>query len=437
MKPVQVGLLGLGTVGGGTVNVLARNQDEIARRAGRAIRITYAAARESSFPDLDTGGIEITDDAFSVVDQPEVDIVVELIGGYEPARELVLRAINNGKHVVTANKALIALHGNEIFAAAQDQGVMVAFEAAVAGGIPIIKALREGLAANRIEWAAGIINGTGNFILTEMRDKGREFSEVLTEAQELGYAEADPTFDVEGIDAAHKLTIIASIAFGIPLQFDKVYTEGIASITPEDVGYAEQLGYRIKHLGFTRRTAEGIELRVHPTLIPYRRLIANVEGVMNAVLIKGDAVGPTLYYGAGAGREPTASAVVADLVDVTRTLTTDPGNRVPHLAFQPERLSDIPVLPIGEVVTAYYLRMQAADRPGVLADVSRILADEDISIEAVLQKEPTAGASFATVIMLTHSVRERKMDEAVQRIEGLSGIDGRVTRIRLEYLEGN
>jgi len=434
LNPVKVGLLGLGTVGGGTANVLARNQEEIARRAGRGIVITHAAARETSFPDVDTTGMRIGTDPFAVVDQPDIDIVVELIGGYEPARELVLRAIANGKHVVTANKALIARHGNEIFAAAQARGVMVAFEAAVAGGIPIIKALREGLAANRIEWVAGIINGTGNFILTEMRDKGRDFAEVLAEAQALGYAEADPTFDIEGIDAAHKLTIIAAIAFGIPLQFDRVYTEGIAHITREDVDYAEQLGYRIKHLGLTRRTAQGIELRVHPTLIPQRRLIANVNGVMNAVLVKGDAVGPTLYYGAGAGREPTASAVVADLVDVTRTLTTDPENRVPHLAFQPDALSDTPVLAMEAVETAYYLRMQLVDRPGVLADITRILGDQGISIEAVLQKEPVGGASDVSLIMLTHRVLERKMNEAIRRIEALDTVEGQVTRIRMEPL---
>jgi len=437
LNPVRVGLLGLGTVGGGTANVLSRNQEEIARRAGRGIVISHAAARETSFPDVDTSGMEIGTDAFAVVDQPEVDIIVELIGGYEPARELVLRAIANGKHVVTANKALIAKHGNEIFAAAREKGVMVAFEAAVAGGIPIIKALREGLAANRIEWAAGIINGTGNFILTEMRDKGRDFADVLAEAQRLGYAEADPTFDVEGIDAAHKLTIIASIAFGIPLQFEKAYTEGIGHITREDVAFAEELGYRIKHLGVTRRTEKGVELRVHPTLIPGRRLIANVDGVMNAVLVKGDAVGPTLYYGAGAGREPTASAVVADLVDVTRTLTTDPGNRVPHLAFQPDALSDLPVLPMEEVETACYLRMQVADRPGVMADVTRILGDEGISIEALLQKEPVGGASDVSVIMLTHRVVEGRMNESIKRIEALDTVTGQVTRIRMETLDSN
>jgi len=435
LNPVKVGLLGLGTVGGGTANILARNQEEIARRAGRGIRITHAAARETRFDDVDTNGMVLCTDAFEVVAQPDVEIVVELIGGYEPARELVLQAIANGKHVVTANKALIARHGNEIFAAAREKGVMVAFEAAVAGGIPIIKALREGLAANRIEWAAGIINGTGNFILTEMQEKGRPFDDVLAEAQALGYAEADPTFDIEGIDAAHKLTIIAAIAFGIPLQFDKVYTEGISYITREDVRNAGQLGYRIKHLGLTRRTAQGIELRVHPTLIPERRLIANVNGVMNAVLVKGDAVGPTLYYGAGAGREPTASAVVADLVDVTRTLTSDPENRVPHLAFQADALADIPVLAMTEVVTAYYLRMQVEDRPGVMADITRILGDQGISIEALRQQEPVGDASDVAVIMLTHRVPEQQMNEAIHHIEALSSVSGKVSRIRMETLD--
>jgi homoserine dehydrogenase len=435
LPAVKVGLLGLGTVGGGVVNVLSRNQAEIARRAGRGIIIGHAAARETAFPGIDIEGITLTQDAFAVVDRPDIDIVVELIGGYSPARELVLRAIANGKHVVTANKALIALHGNEIFAAAQDKGVTVAFEAAVAGGIPIIKAVREGLAANRIEWVAGIINGTSNFILTEMRDKGRSFKEALAEAQKLGYAEADPTFDVQGVDAAHKLTILAAIAFGIPLQFDKVYVEGISGVTDEDVAYAEQLGYRIRLLGITRSTPKGIELRVHPTLIPHRRLIANVDGVMNAVLVKGDAVGPTMYYGAGAGREPTASAVIADLVDVVRALTTDPGNRVPHLAFQPDQLSDTPVLAMEEVETAYYLRMRAADRPGVLADVSRILADQAISIEAILQKEPAAGEPEVTIIMLTHRVAERAMNEAIRRIEALGAIKGGVKRIRMETMK--
>jgi len=436
VKPVQVGLLGLGTVGGGTVNVLKRNADEITRRAGRGIVISHAAARDLSRPRIcDTTGIELTSDPAQVVDDPGVSIVVELIGGDGLAREMVLRAIDQGKHVVTANKALIAKHGNEIFAAAQAKGVMVAFEAAVAGGIPIIKAIREGLAGNHLKWLAGIINGTGNFILTEMRDKGRDFAEVLAEAQALGYAEADPTFDVEGIDAAHKLTILAAIAFGIPLQFDKAYTEGIARITREDVAYAEELGYRIKHLGLARQTEAGIELRVHPTLIPERRLIANVDGVMNAVLVMGDAVGPTLYYGAGAGAEPTASAVVADLVDVVRALTSDPENRVPHLAFQPDALSDEPILAMEAVETAYYLRMQAEDRPGVLADVTRILGERGISIEAMMQKEPLEQAQSATVIMLTHRVREGNMDEAIAHIEALDSIAGPVTRIRMETLD--
>ena len=436
MKPVKAGLLGLGTVGCGVVKVLGRNADEITRRAGRGIRIAQAAARDLNRPRIcSTQGIALTTDPYAVVDNPEIEVVVELIGGYEPARALVLRAIENGKHVVTANKALIALHGNEIFAAARKRGVMVAFEAAVAGGIPIIKAIREGLAGNRIEWLAGIINGTGNYILTEMRDRGRDFAEVLAEAQRLGYAEADPSFDIEGIDAAHKLTILASIAFGVPLQFDKVYTEGISRITQDDIAYAAHFGYRIKHLGIARRTPEGIELRVHPTLIPYRRLIANVDGVMNAVLVKGDAVGHTLYYGAGAGAEPTASAVVADLVDVVRALTSDPENRVPHLAFQPDALSDTPILPMGEVTTAYYLRMQAADRPGVLADVTRILGDLGISIEAILQKEPAGEAGEVPVIMLTHCIRERQMDAAIRRIEALASISGSVTRIRLESLQ--
>jgi homoserine dehydrogenase len=435
LKPVKVGLLGLGTVGGGTFNVLNRNADEITRRAGRGIVVSHAAAREydpGGLPGIDA--IDVGDDAFALVENPDVDIIVELIGGYEPARELVLKAIANGKHVVTANKALIAMHGNEIFAAAQDKGVMVAFEAAVAGGIPIIKALREGLSANKIEWLTGIINGTGNFILTEMRDKGRDFADVLKEAQELGYAEADPTFDVEGIDAAHKLTILASIAFGIPLQFDRVYTEGISRITREDVTYAEAFGYRIKHLGYTRRTAKGIEMRVHPTLIPERRLIANVDGVMNAVLVNADAVGPTLYYGAGAGSEPTASAVVADIVDIVRTLTSDPGNRVPHLAFQPNAISDIPVLAMDDVETAYYLRMQVSDKPGVMAEVASILGDSGISIEAILQKEPPAGVDRASIILLTHVVQERQMNAAIRQIEALESIHGDIMRIRLEHL---
>ena len=436
MKPVKVGLLGLGTVGGGTVSVLSRNAEEIARRAGRGIQISHAAAKEYN-ADAITGldKIEkISDDAFAVVNDPDVEIVVELIGGYSPAKELVLEAIKNGKHVVTANKALIAMHGNEIFAAAQKKGVTVAFEAAVAGGIPIIKAMREGLAANQIQWAAGIINGTGNFILTEMREKGRDFDDVLKEAQELGYAEADPTFDVEGIDAAHKLTIIGSIAFGIPLQFEKTYTEGIGKIEQQDVVYASELGYRIKHLGITRKTDNGIEMRVHPTLIPHRRLIANVDGVMNAVLVKGDAVGPTLYYGAGAGSEPTASAVIADIIDIVRALTSDPENRVPHLAFQPGELSDMPILPMEEVETAYYLRMQAIDRPGVLAEVTAILGDSGISIEAILQKEPEVGATHVPIIFLTQRVQEKNMNEAIAKIKDLDVIEGEVTRIRMETL---
>ena len=436
MKPVNVGLLGLGTVGGGTVNVLKRNAEEIARRAGRGINIVHASARDLKKPRIcDTTGIKLTTDSQAVVSDPNIEVVVELIGGDTLALELVMQAIENGKHVVTANKALIAKHGNEIFARAQAKGVVVAFEAAVAGGIPIIKAIREGLSANRIEWLAGIINGTGNFILTEMRDKGRDFDDVLQEAQALGYAEADPTFDVEGIDAAHKLTILASIAFGIPLQFDKAFTEGITRITREDVEYAEQLGYRIKHLGVSRKTEAGVELRVHPTLIPEKRLIANVDGVMNAVLVKGDAVGPTLYYGAGAGDEPTASAVVADLVDVVRALTADPENRVPHLAFQPDALADIPILAMEEVETAYYLRMQAEDRPGVLADVTRILGDQSISIEAMIQKEPSDEGTQATIIMLTHRVKEKNMNQAISNIEALECMIGQVTRIRMESLK--
>ncbi len=437
MEPVKIGLLGLGTVGGGTVSVLTRNAVEIARRAGRGIRITHAAAKEYD-PDLIQGLDQvdtISDDAFAVVDNPDVEIIIELIGGYSPAKELVLKAIENGKHVVTANKALIALHGNEIFSAAQEKGVTVAFEAAVAGGIPIIKAVREGLAANQIEWIAGIINGTGNYILTEMRDKGRDFENVLKEAQALGYAEADPTFDIEGIDAAHKLTILGSIAFGMPLQFDKTYTEGITKIEQQDVQYAGELGYRIKHIGITRKINGGVEQRVHPTLIPERRLIANVDGVMNAVLVKSDAVGPTLYYGAGAGSEPTASAVVADVVDVVRALTTDPENRVPHLAFQPDALSDINILPMEEIETAYYLRMNAVDRPGVLAEVTQILGDSEISIEAILQKEPAEGASHVPIIFLTQRIKEKNMNNAIAKIEQLDAIKGQVMRIRMESLK--
>lgn len=435
MKPVNIGLLGLGTVGGGTVKVLKRNAGEITRRAGREIHISVVAARDLNRSRIcDTAGIRLTTDPYEVVTDPEVDIVVELIGGLDPAKDLVMRALDAGKHVVTANKMLIALHGNEIFAKASEKGLMVAFEAAVAGGIPIIKAVREGLSGNKVEWLAGIINGTCNFILTEMREKGRDFQDVLKEAQALGYAESDPTFDVEGIDAAHKLTILASIAFGIPLQFEKVWTEGISSITALDVAYAEALGYRIKLLGIARRAEKGIELRVHPTLIPERRLIANVNGVMNAVLVKGDAVGPTLFYGAGAGAEPTASSVVADIIDVVRTLTSDPENRVPHLAFQPEAISDIPILPIEDIETAYYLRLSAEDKPGVLADVTRILANHNISIEAVIQKEPPEGERHLPVIMLTQKVQERKLNDAVREIEALSAINGPVKRIRLETL---
>jgi homoserine dehydrogenase len=438
MKPVKIGLLGLGTVGGGTVTVLTGNAREIARRAGRGIEIAQAAAREykrEAIPGIEQIG-HIGDDAFAVVEDPQIQIVVELIGGYSPAKELVLRAIANGKHVVTANKALIARHGNEIFAAARERGVMVGFEAAVAGGIPIIKALREGLAANHIEWIAGIINGTGNFILTAMRDEGRDFADVLKEAQARGYAEADPTFDVEGIDAAHKLTILASLAFGVPLQFDRCFTEGISRIEAQDIVYAEQLGYRIKHLGVTRRCPEGIELRVHPTLIPHRRLIASVDGVMNAVLVKGDAVGPTLYYGAGAGSLPTASSVVADLVDVVRALTTDPKNRVPHLAFQPDELADTPILPMDEVETAYYLRMTARDEPGVMARIASILGEQGISIEAIQQKEPGEGDTHVPLVMLTHRVREGQMNQAIAQIEALGSVQGAVMRIRMENLAG-
>ena len=436
MKAINIGLLGLGTVGGGTVSVLTRNIDEIARRAGREIIISHAAAKDydaDAIEGLDKIG-KITDDVFAVVNDPEVEIIIELIGGYTLAKDLVLKAIENGKHVVTANKALIALHGNEIFKAAQDKGVTVAFEAAVAGGIPIIKAMREGLAANQIQWAAGIINGTGNFILSEMREKGCDFDDVLEEAQTLGYAEADPTFDVEGIDAAHKLTIIASIAFGIPLQFDKTYTEGITHIEQQDVKYAGELGYRIKHLGITRKTDKGIEMRVHPTLIPERRLIANVDGVMNAVLVYGDAVGPTLYYGAGAGSQPTASAVVADVVDIVRALTSDPENRVPHLAFQPNAMSDIKIVDIEEIETAYYLRLSAVDRPGVLANITAILGNSNISIEAIIQKQSLDGSSQIPVIFLTQKVLEKDMNEAIRHIEALDTVSGKVARIRLETL---
>jgi len=436
MKPIKVGLLGIGTVGGGTWTVLARNQEEISRRAGRAIEISVVADKEvEKAKKLTAGKARVTADAFEVVRDPEIDIVIELVGGVTVAKDLVLAAIENGKHVVTANKALLATHGNEIFAAAQKKDTMVAFEGAVAGGIPIIKALREGLTANRIEWIAGIINGTSNFILSEMREKGLPFDAVLKEAQKRGYAETDPTFDIEGVDAAHKLTIMAAIAFGIPMQFDKCYKEGIARLTQEDIRYAEQLGYRIKLLGITKHVKDGIELRVHPTLIPARRLIANVEGVMNAVLVKGDAVGPTMYYGAGAGAEPTASAVVADLVDITRLHTADPDHRVPHLAFQPDRMSSIKILPMEEVVTSYYLRMRVHDRPGVLADITRILADASISIDAMIQREPAEGEEQVDIIMLTHQTREKNVNAAIKKIEALPVVSGKVTRIRLEELQ--
>jgi homoserine dehydrogenase len=433
MTPIRVGLLGLGTVGAGTVQVLQRNREEIARRAGREILITHATARDITKPrNVALDGITLVRDASAIVSDPNIDIVCELIGG--DTQSLIMTAIENGKHVVTANKALLAKHGNDIFTAAQKKRVMVAFEAAVAGGVPIIKALREGLAANRIEWIAGIINGTSNFILSEMRARGASFETVLKEAQAKGYAEADPTFDIEGIDAAHKLTILSAIAFGVPVQFDKAYTEGISKLTDKDIKYADQLGYRIKLLGISRHVAAGIELRVHPTLIPAKRLIANVEGVMNAILVKGDAVGATMYYGRGAGSEATASAVVADLVDVTRMLTADPEQRVPHLAFQPDQLRDTPILSMGQVETAYYLRLSAYDKPGVMADVTRILADNHISIDAMLQKEAEEGEDVVDVIILTHRCLEANADKAIAKIEALATIANKVVRIRLEEL---
>ena len=439
MKPINVGLLGIGTVGGGTFNVLSRNEAEITRRAGRPIRITRVADKNLELARQVTAGrAEVCDDAFSVVTDPEIDIVVELIGGCGIAKELVLKAIANGKHVVTANKALLAMHGNEIFAAAHAKGVMVAFEAAVAGGIPIIKAVREGLTANRIQWIAGIINGTTNFILSEMRDKGLPFDVVLKEAQRLGYAEADPTFDIEGVDAAHKITILSALAFGIPMQFDKAHIEGISQLDADDIKYAEQLGYRIKLLGITRRRQldgkAGVELRVHPTLIPAKRLIANVEGAMNAVLVQGDAVGATLYYGKGAGAEPTASAVIADLVDVTRMHTADPEHRVPHLAFQPDSVEDTPILPLSEVETSYYLRLRVEDKPGVLADITRILADQQISTAAMIQREPGEGELQTDIIMLTHITREKNVDAAIAKIELLPVVKKKVIRLRMEEL---
>ncbi len=435
MKPIQVGLLGIGTVGGGVFTVLDRNQEEITRRAGRGIQIrTVADLDTKRAEELVKGRAKVVNDAKLVVNDPEIDVVVELIGGYGIAKELVLAAINNGKHVVTANKALLAVHGNEIFAAAQAKGVTVNFEAAVAGGIPIIKALREGLTANRIEWIAGIINGTTNFILSEMRDKGLDFDVVLKEAQRLGYAEADPTFDIEGVDAAHKATIMSAIAFGIPMQFDKAHVEGITKLSAVDIKYAEQLGYRIKLLGITKKTKDGIELRVHPTLIPAKRLIANVEGAMNAVQVMGDAVGTTLYYGKGAGSEPTASAVIADLVDVARLQTADPEHRVPHLAFQPGSMVNTSIMPMGEVTTSYYLRLRVADVAGVLADITRILADNGISIDAMLQREAGDGEKQTDLIMLTHEAKEKNILAAIAKVEALKTVEGSVTKIRLENL---
>ncbi|MEY3579443.1 MAG: hypothetical protein RI984_547 [Pseudomonadota bacterium] len=435
MKPIKVGLLGIGTVGAGTFAVLQRNQEEIIRRAGRGIEIAVVADLDTARAKEITGGdIEVVSDAHLVVNRPDIDVVIELIGGYGIARELVMQAIVNGKHVVTANKALLAKHGTEIFKAAEEQGVIVAFEAAVAGGIPIIKALREGLTANRIQWVAGIINGTTNFILSEMRDKGLDFATVLKEAQRLGYAEADPTFDIEGIDAAHKASIMSAIAFGTPVQFDQAYVEGITNLQAIDIRYAEQLGYRIKLLGITRRTAHGIELRVHPTLIPKNRLIANVEGAMNAVLVQGDAVGATLYYGKGAGAEPTASAVIADLVDIARLADADPVYRVPSLAYQTKSLADTPILPMSEIITSYYLRLRVADQPGVLADITRILADASISIDAMLQKEPDEGETQTDIILLTHQTQEKNINAAIAAIEALNTVDGKVTRLRLEQL---
>ncbi len=435
MKPIRVALLGIGTVGGGTFNVLKRNQDEIKRRAGRGIEIAVIADLNTArATELAGGQAQVTNDAFAAVIRPDIDVVVELIGGYTIAKQLVMAAIEAGKHVVTANKALLAVHGNEIFEAARAKGVMVGFEAAVAGGIPVIKAVREGLSANRIEWIAGIINGTSNFILSEMRSKGLPFADVLAQAQALGYAEADPTFDIEGVDAAHKLTILASLAFGIPMRFEKAYVEGISKLSKEDIQYAEQLGYRLKLLGISKRAANGIELRVHPTLIPAKRLIANVEGVMNAVLVKGDAVGATMYYGAGAGSEPTASAVIADLVDIARLESADPQSRVPHSAFQADQVEDTRILPIEEVQTAYYLRLRVADQPGVLADITRILADGSISIEAMIQKEPAEGQDQTDIVLLTHRCIEGQINAAITRIEALSSVLSSVTRIRLEEL---
>ena len=435
MKQLNVGLLGIDTVGGGVYTVLKRNAEEIMRRTGCTIKIVQVADKNIALAKKVAGSdVAITDDAFAVVSNPEVDVVIELIGGYGIAKELMLKAIANGKHVVTANKALLALHGNEIFGAAQKAGVIVAFEAAVAGGIPIIKALREGLGANKIEWIAGIINGTTNFILTEMREKGLTYQDVIGEAQRLGYAEADPTFDVEGIDAAHKLTIMAAIAFGMPMKFSEAYTEGITKLQQTDIKYAEELGYRVKLLGITKHTEKGVELRVHPTLIPEKRLIANVNGAMNAVIVKGDAVGPTMYYGAGAGAEPTASAVVADLMDVARLSNASVEQRVPYLAFQPNSVADFPILPISETSSAYYLRLRVSDKPGVLAGVTKILADKNISIDAMLQKEPADNETEADIVILTHITLEANMDAAIGQIEVLPAIVGKVIKIRMEEL---
>ncbi|HET7864157.1 MAG TPA: homoserine dehydrogenase [Burkholderiaceae bacterium] len=435
MKPIQVGLLGIGTVGSGTFKVLQRNQEEIRRRAGRGIAITMVADLDTARATSIVGdGVRVVSDARQVIANPDIAIVIELIGGYGIARTLVMEAIAAGKHVVTANKALLAVHGTEIFEAAREKGVMVAFEAAVAGGIPIIKALREGLTANRIEWVAGIINGTTNFILSEMRAKGLDFNVVLKEAQRLGYAEADPTFDIEGIDAAHKTTIMSAIAFGIPMQFDKAYVEGITRLQAADIRYAEQLGYRIKLLGIARRQGAGIELRVHPTLIPAKRLIANVEGAMNAVVVQGDAVGTTLYYGKGAGSEPTASAVVADLVDITRLATADPDHRVPHLAFQPDELRNTPILPMERVVTSFYLRLQVADQTGVLSRITTILAEHDISIDAVLQRESAEGEKQTDLIILTHDTVEGHMSAALAKMQALPTVLAPIVRIRKEEL---
>jgi homoserine dehydrogenase len=443
MKPIQVGLLGIGTVGSGVFNVLARNQNEIQRRAGRGIEIAMVADLDTARAQAVVGAnVKVVNDARAIIANPDIDIVIELIGGYGIAKQLVMEAIAAGKHVVTANKALLAVHGTEIFAAAQAKGVMVAFEAAVAGGIPIIKSLREGLTANRIQWIAGIINGTTNFILSEMRDKGLDFAAALKDAQALGYAEADPTFDIEGVDAAHKVTLMSAIAFGIPVQFDKAYVEGISKLAAQDIKYAEQLGYRIKLLGITKRVQangkEGVELRVHPSLVPNKRLIANVEGAMNAVMVQGDAVGTTLYYGKGAGSEPTASAVIADLVDITRLHTADPAHRVPHLAFQPDAMSDLQVLPMSDIVTSYYLRLRVADEAGVLAKVTGILATAGISIDAVLQREADEvggeGSTQTDVIILTHDCVESKMDSALVQMQALSSVLAPITRIRKEEL---